>query len=131
MLLFELKTFSSITHPQMINFLRRYRRMVLWYLGSLHQASSRIPCSQSVSSYFYLAYSELFLWQITLQRDTIDIGGKGQLTLGKLPDGIDNSSVTWVPVRLYTGDDGGLFPPSFAPNEVSIAFSTNICAFDL
>ena len=55
-----------------------------------------------------------------LQRDVIDISGtNGAFTIGKLPDGIDNSSLTWVPVRLYTTQDGGLDPPSFAPNEVS------------
>jgi hypothetical protein len=60
----------------------------------------------------------LGLWQVTLNRDTIDISGQGQLTLGKLPDGVDNSSLTWVPVRPYTPDEGGLSPPTFAPNEV-------------
>lgn len=58
------------------------------------------------------------LFAVTLQRNTIDIGGKGQLTIGKLPDGVDNSSLTWVPVRLYTPDEGGQQPPTFAPNEV-------------
>lgn len=57
--------------------------------------------------------------QITLQRNTIDIGGSGLLTVGKLPDGIDNSSLTWVPVRLYSEQDGGMKPPRFAPGEVS------------
>jgi hypothetical protein len=63
-----------------------------------------------------------FLLQITLQRDTIDISGTGQLTVGKLPDGVSNSSLTWVPVRLYSPEDGGLTPPNFAPNEVSLLF---------
>ena len=54
-----------------------------------------------------------------MQRDTIDIEGEGQLTIGKLPDGVDNSSLTWVPVRLYSVDDGGSSSPSFAPSEVS------------
>ena len=54
-----------------------------------------------------------------LQRDTIDVSGNnGALTIGKLPDGIDNSSLTWVPVRLYSPRDGGLNPPTFAPGEV-------------
>lgn len=56
--------------------------------------------------------------QITLQRDTIDVSGEGQITIGQLPDGVDNSSITWVPVRLYDSADGGLDAPSFAPNEV-------------
>ena len=55
--------------------------------------------------------------QITLQRDTIDISGKGQLTIGELPSGVDNSSLTWVPVRPYTPENGGLQAPSFASNE--------------
>jgi hypothetical protein len=56
-----------------------------------------------------------------LQRDTIDISGShGSLTVGKLPDGIDNSSLEWVPVRLYRPEDGGLNPPQFAPKEVCL-----------
>ncbi|KAF9451825.1 acid protease [Macrolepiota fuliginosa MF-IS2] len=58
------------------------------------------------------------MFTITLHRNTIDISGKGQLTVGKLPDGVDNSSLTWVPVRLYNPDEGGLRPPTFAPNEI-------------
>ena len=54
-----------------------------------------------------------------LQRDTIDVSeNNGALTIGKLPDGVDNSSLTWVPVRLYKPEDGGLSPPTFAPDEV-------------
>lgn len=57
--------------------------------------------------------------QVTLQRDIIDVSGSnGALTVGRLPDGIDNSSLTWVPVRLYGPNDGGLNPPQFAPDEV-------------
>ncbi|KAI0344431.1 acid protease [Trametopsis cervina] len=58
------------------------------------------------------------LFAITLQRDTVDLGGKGQVTIGELPQGVDNSSITWVPVRLYSSADGGLNPPTFAKNEV-------------
>jgi hypothetical protein len=58
------------------------------------------------------------MFSITLQRSTIDIGGTGSLTIGKLPDTIDNSSLTWVPVRLYNPGEGGLEPPKFAPSEV-------------
>ncbi|KAF8660913.1 hypothetical protein AX16_001541 [Volvariella volvacea WC 439] len=61
---------------------------------------------------------ELPMFSITLQRNTIDIGGHGMLTVGRLPDGVDESSLTWVPVRLYEVEDGGLAPPNFAPNEV-------------
>jgi hypothetical protein len=63
--------------------------------------------------------------QITLQRNTIDIGGnEGSLTIGELPNGISNSSLTWVPVRLYPSNVGGLTPPSFASDEVY-----PLCAF--
>ncbi|OCH87952.1 acid protease [Obba rivulosa] len=57
------------------------------------------------------------MFSISLQRDTIDVSGHGQLTIGQLPAGVDNSSVTWVPVRLYSPADGGLNPPTFAPDE--------------
>jgi hypothetical protein len=59
------------------------------------------------------------MFSISLQRNTIDIGGgSGTLTVGKLPDGVAMDSLTWVPVRLYAQEDGGLRPPTFAPNEV-------------
>lgn len=59
------------------------------------------------------------VFSISLQRSEIDVGiDNGTLTLGKLPDGVDNSSLTWVPVRLYNASEGGLSPPTFAPNEV-------------
>ncbi|KZT73901.1 acid protease [Daedalea quercina L-15889] len=57
------------------------------------------------------------LFSVTLQRDTVDISGSGQLTIGELPDGVDNSSLTWVPVRLYTTAEGGLLAPTFASSE--------------
>jgi hypothetical protein len=60
---------------------------------------------------------EMPMYTITLQRSTIDIGGTGSLTIGKLPDSVDNSSLTWVPVRLYSPEEGGLEPPKFAPTE--------------
>ncbi|KAF7304598.1 Peptidase A1 domain-containing protein [Mycena chlorophos] len=62
------------------------------------------------------------MFSISLQRSTIDINASdsqpGAITLGALPAGVDNSSITWVPVRLYTPAEGGLSAPSFAPNEV-------------
>ncbi|KAJ7879107.1 aspartic peptidase domain-containing protein [Mycena leptocephala] len=58
------------------------------------------------------------MFTISLQRSTIDISGTGALTLGTLPDGVDNSSLTWVPVRLYSAAEGGINPPTFAPDEV-------------
>ncbi|KAL0567897.1 hypothetical protein V5O48_014093, partial [Marasmius crinis-equi] len=60
------------------------------------------------------------MFSIELQRSTIDIteGDNGQLTVGKLPDGVDTNSVTWVPVKLYTPEEGGLRAPDFAKGEV-------------
>ncbi|KAF7336250.1 Peptidase A1 domain-containing protein [Mycena venus] len=61
---------------------------------------------------------EMPMFTVSLQRSTIDVSGTGALTLGKLPDGIDNSSLTWVPVRLYSPAEGGISAPTFAPDEV-------------
>ncbi|KAJ3932661.1 MAG: aspartic peptidase domain-containing protein [Lentinula lateritia] len=59
------------------------------------------------------------VFSISLQRSEIDVGiDNGTLTIGKLPDGVDNSSLTWVPVRLYSPSEGGLSPPTFASDEV-------------
>ena len=57
---------------------------------------------------------------VTLQRDTIDVGGNvGLLSIGELPAGINTNALTWVPVRAYTASDGGLPPSPEAPNEVN------------
>ncbi|OJT14312.1 hypothetical protein TRAPUB_9173 [Trametes pubescens] len=58
------------------------------------------------------------LFSMTLQRDTIEVSGQGQIAIGQPPEDVNNSSLTWVPVRLYDTSVGGLSPPSFAPNEV-------------
>ena len=58
------------------------------------------------------------VYAITLQRNQVDVGGEGTMHIGKLPDGIDESLMTWVPVRLYSMEDGGMPPPSFARQEV-------------
>ncbi|KDQ50519.1 hypothetical protein JAAARDRAFT_41981 [Jaapia argillacea MUCL 33604] len=59
------------------------------------------------------------MFTISLQRDTVDVGGNtGLLSVGAFPNGVDNSSFTWVPVRRYTPADGGLTPPTFASKEV-------------
>ncbi|RPD62529.1 acid protease [Lentinus tigrinus ALCF2SS1-7] len=57
------------------------------------------------------------LFAVTLQRNTIDVSGQGEITIGQLPDEIDESNITWVPVRLYDPAEGGMAAPSFAPNE--------------
>lgn len=50
---------------------------------------------------------------VTLQRDTIQIGGNaGILSVGGLPQGVTNDSLTWVPVRGYTAQQGGIDSPT-------------------
>ncbi|VDB88543.1 unnamed protein product [Peniophora sp. CBMAI 1063] len=59
------------------------------------------------------------MFALMLQRNTIDVSGdNGVVSVGRLPEGIDNSSLTWLPVRLYTPEEGGLNPPTFASDEV-------------
>jgi Eukaryotic aspartyl protease len=59
------------------------------------------------------------MFTVALQRDTVEIGGNvGLLSIGELPGGIKNESMTWAPVRLYTKAQGGLPPPPDSPNEV-------------
>ncbi|KAG1851251.1 aspartic peptidase domain-containing protein, partial [Suillus tomentosus] len=49
------------------------------------------------------------MFAIALQRDTIEIGGnEGMLSIGGLPSGVQNESLTWVPVRQYTLQQEGL-----------------------
>ncbi|OBZ78046.1 Cathepsin E [Grifola frondosa] len=56
---------------------------------------------------------------ITLQRDTLMLGGDaGLLSLGALPPGVQFDQLTWVPVRAYSPDEGGLPPSPQAPDEV-------------
>lgn len=44
------------------------------------------------------------LFTITLQRDTVDIGGNaGLLSLGELPPGVSNSSLTWGLFTCFIG----------------------------
>jgi len=57
------------------------------------------------------------MFAISLQRDTVEIAGNGRFSVGQLPAGVDESSLTWVPVRLYTQAEGGITPPAFAPHE--------------
>lgn len=59
------------------------------------------------------------MFSITLQRDTIQIGGnEGMLSIGQLPPSVHSESLTWVSVRGYPPSQGGLNPPSDAPGEV-------------
>lgn len=49
------------------------------------------------------------MFVIALQRDTIEIGGnEGMLSIGGLPSGVQNESLTWVAVRKYTLQQDGL-----------------------
>jgi hypothetical protein len=59
------------------------------------------------------------MFSVALQRDTIEIGGnEGMLSIGALPPTVKSESLTWVPVRGYPPDQGGLKPPPDAPGEV-------------
>ncbi|KAA1478690.1 acid protease [Dentipellis sp. KUC8613] len=56
---------------------------------------------------------------ITLQRDIVDIGGNvGMLSIGAFPRSVDQSKLTWAPVRRYSAAEGGLAAPVAAPDEV-------------
>ena len=60
---------------------------------------------------------------ITLQRDTVDVGGNtGLLSIGELPTGIDERNLTWARVRTYSVHEGGLPPPANSPGEVNSRF---------
>ena len=62
---------------------------------------------------------ELPSFTITLQRNYIDIGGNaGVLTVGGLPERVKNNSLTWVPLRAYSEQEGGLAAPVESPSEV-------------
>lgn len=70
------------------------------------------------------------LFSVTLQRDTIDIGGNsGQISVGELPLGVENGNLTWVPVRRYSEAEGGLSGPSDAPYEVNQHLLAQIIAY--
>lgn len=66
------------------------------------------------------------MFSITLQRDSVDIGGNvGQLSIGELPANVQTDSLTWVPLRAYTAEEGGLPPAPEAPDEVSCRISSS------
>ncbi|GJJ14361.1 hypothetical protein Clacol_008625 [Clathrus columnatus] len=57
------------------------------------------------------------LFTMTLQRTLDEFGGNvGQLTIGDLPNNLSESSLTNVPVRLYSPDEGGIPGPSVNPS---------------
>ena len=56
---------------------------------------------------------------VSLQRDTIEVGGNlGMLSIGELPDGVNSSDLTWVPLRAYSSSMGGIPAPADSPSEV-------------
>ncbi|KAJ3527086.1 hypothetical protein NMY22_g9912 [Coprinellus aureogranulatus] len=58
------------------------------------------------------------LFTVSLQRNTVDVGGNlGQLTIGEMPSGVSVDDLTWVPVRNYSYEEGGLPAPPNSPNE--------------
>ncbi|KAK0211941.1 aspartic peptidase domain-containing protein [Armillaria fumosa] len=58
------------------------------------------------------------MFTVTLQRNTIARGGNvGQLSIGELPAGVKNETLTWVPIRSYSSEEGGLVGPTDSPNE--------------
>jgi hypothetical protein len=60
---------------------------------------------------------------ITLQRDTIDVGGNlGVLSIGELPAGVQTSDLLWVPLRGYSAAVGGIPAPPDSPLEVYFKF---------
>ena len=37
-----------------------------------------------------------------------------------MPSGVSEDKLTWVPLRNYTADEGGMPGPPDSPNEVSV-----------
>jgi hypothetical protein len=93
---------------------------------SMRQLSTTAALQSSVVSYGPLiprlvaqGILDSPMFSITLQRDTIQIGGnEGMLSIGQLPPSVHSESLTWVSVRGYPSSQGGLNPPSDAPGEV-------------
>lgn len=57
------------------------------------------------------------LFTITLQRTANELGGNvGELSIGELPGNLSDSSLTYLPVRLYSPDEGGIPGPSSNPS---------------
>jgi hypothetical protein len=117
---------GSFLRPS-FNFLHRAPFGLLSFLSSKSHHHRR---QQSASSAMISSFSTLGplltrlslaapMFSVILQRDSIEIGGNlGQLSIGELPEGVKNDSLTWVPVRGYKESQGGIPPPSDAPNEI-------------
>lgn len=95
--------------------------------GSFQSASATIASFATYGPLFARLIAQHALAQpmfaTTLQRDTLDIGGNvGQLSIGELPANITSDSLTWVPLRHYTPQEGGLTPPPESPDEVCVHY---------
>ena len=56
------------------------------------------------------------MYTLTLQRDSIQVGGNaGMLSIGEVPSGVSEDSLTCVPIRAYPY---WLPAPPDSPNEV-------------
>ncbi|TFK17740.1 acid protease [Coprinopsis marcescibilis] len=55
---------------------------------------------------------------VTLQRNTIEVGGNvGMLSIGEMTAGVNAEDLTWVPMRSYSFEQGGLPAPPDSPTE--------------
>ena len=42
------------------------------------------------------------MYSLMLQRDSLQVGGNaGMLSIGEMPSGVSEDSLTWVPIRAY------------------------------
>ncbi|KAJ2916677.1 hypothetical protein MD484_g3745, partial [Candolleomyces efflorescens] len=63
------------------------------------------------------------LFTVTLQRNTMDVGGNvGLLSIGEMPPNVTVDELTWVPVRNYSYEEGGLPSPPGSREEYPIAW---------
>jgi hypothetical protein len=120
-----------------LDFINTSLKLALALFHLQRNSSSRIPQQQSTSTFtseLLASYSSLgpFLtrlaanrsiaapmFTIKLQRVTVDISrSPGLLSIGELPPGVNDNSLTWTPLRRYTAAQGGLRSPSMSPSEV-------------
>ncbi|KAF5367290.1 hypothetical protein D9615_010453 [Tricholomella constricta] len=119
------------------NFAAHLSRLTFPNIGDLYGGSKSKHKTRQASAGFSEAISESYTrtgpllsrlvatnaltlpqFTITLQRDTVDVGGNvGLLSIGELPKGIKSESMTWVPLRTYSVDQGGLPAPPDSPIE--------------
>ena len=120
----------ALTTPSTVGGIRHQRRWLCqlhWHQWATAQSNdgggglgpAYVQRTYSIHSWLSLGLDR-YIFQISLDRHTNGLDGKGLLTIGNFPKGVDNSSLTWVPVRLYADKDGGMSTFSSAPNEVRI-----------